>query len=180
MENSFGNPQVFSRGTPPCLVEVPLIIPSPPANHRTLSAADVVPSGSPSTSHTPSMAYPSPLWPPPHLPLHTPQTAHFGPSEVSVSSATPSTTLYAPNTHSPTSTTVSPLPERKCGRPKGSVKVKPVTYGPCRKLGWPPLPPNSSVRYRSDDAALELARLQAKRQGRFPHFYDLSEEDMYW
>ncbi|KIK05103.1 hypothetical protein K443DRAFT_675382 [Laccaria amethystina LaAM-08-1] len=44
MENSFGNPS-DSRRMPPSLV--PLIIPSSPADHRTDSAADLVPFGSP-------------------------------------------------------------------------------------------------------------------------------------
>ncbi|EDR00636.1 uncharacterized protein LACBIDRAFT_313120 [Laccaria bicolor S238N-H82] len=132
MENNFGNPS-DSRGNPPSLV--PLTIPTSPADHRTLSAANAIPSGSPFASHTPSTAYPSPLSATtPSAASHTPQTVHLEPPEVAVSFASSSTALYAPNTHPPT---IPPLPERKCGCPKGSAKIKPVTYSPRRILGRP-------------------------------------------
>jgi hypothetical protein len=77
-----------------------------------------------------------------HYPIrpstHTPQTAHLGPPEVAVSSATSLTTLYAPTTHPPTPTMTPPLPEFKRSCPKWSVKVKLVTYGPRVRLGRPP------------------------------------------
>ncbi|EDR11176.1 uncharacterized protein LACBIDRAFT_324755 [Laccaria bicolor S238N-H82] len=54
MENNFANPS-DSWGNPPSLV--PLIIPTSPAIHCTLSAANAVPSGSPFASHALSTAY---------------------------------------------------------------------------------------------------------------------------
>ncbi|EDR06313.1 uncharacterized protein LACBIDRAFT_329001 [Laccaria bicolor S238N-H82] len=113
-------PQVHYRGTPTSVV--PLTIPTSPADHRMLSAAKAVPPGSPSASHTPSMAYPSPLSATtPSAASHTPQTACLGPREVAVSSASSSTALYAPTTDPPTSTTTPPLAERKRGHSKGSL-----------------------------------------------------------
>jgi hypothetical protein len=138
---------------PPSLV--PLIIPSSPADHRTDSAADLVPFGSPSI---PSTAYPSPFAATSSSAAS--HTADFGPSEIAVSSATSSTALYAPTTHSPTSTTSSTLPERKRGRPKGSVKVKPVTYGQRRRLGRPP---GSGYKQRLRELLGEDAAQAAKR-----------------
>jgi hypothetical protein len=70
IEHTYSRCQILdSRGTPPSFVA--LIIPTPPANHRTLAAPKAVPRGAPSTSHTPSTAYPSPLAVTTHLPLHT-------------------------------------------------------------------------------------------------------------
>ncbi|EDR11785.1 uncharacterized protein LACBIDRAFT_323974 [Laccaria bicolor S238N-H82] len=112
-------PQVHYRGTPTSVV--PLTIPTSPADHRMLSAAKAVPPGSPSASHTPSMAYPSPLSATtPSAASHTPQTARLGPHEVAVSSASSSTALYAPTMDPPTSTTTPPLAELKRGHSKGS------------------------------------------------------------
>ncbi|EDR09601.1 uncharacterized protein LACBIDRAFT_318832 [Laccaria bicolor S238N-H82] len=70
---------------------------SPPADHRTLSAAEAVPSGSPSVAHIPSTTYPSPLAATtPSAASHTPL---LGPPEAAVSSGTSLTALYAVTTH---------------------------------------------------------------------------------
>ena len=90
------NQIIDSHGTPPSLV--PLTIPTLTADHRMLSAANAIPSGSPFTSHTPSTPYPSPLLATtPLATSHTPQTAHLRPPKVAVSSASSSIALYAPS-----------------------------------------------------------------------------------
>ena len=101
---------------------VPLIIPTLPADVCTPSEANTVLSGLPSTSHTHSTAYPSPLVAPiPFAASHT----HNSPSGTSRDcSDTSLTTLCA---HYSLNYDTS-LPEHKRCRPKGSIKVKPVTY----------------------------------------------------
>ncbi|EDR10701.1 uncharacterized protein LACBIDRAFT_324541 [Laccaria bicolor S238N-H82] len=169
MENSFGNPPDY-HGSPTSLV--PLTIPTSPTDHHTRSAANAVPAGSPSTSHTPSTAYPSPLSATnPSFASHAPQTAHLGHRKVSVSPASSSTTLHAPTTHPPTSTTTPPSPERKRGRPKGSVKSKPVTYGPHPRLGWPP---GTGYKQRLRASLGEDAAQAAKRPRGRPQKQDSS------
>ncbi|EDR07326.1 uncharacterized protein LACBIDRAFT_299131 [Laccaria bicolor S238N-H82] len=111
MENNFANPS-DSWGNPPSLV--PLIIPTSPAIHCTLSAANAVPSGSPFASHALS-------------------TAYFKPS---ISHQPIGRLTYASN--SPSRTSLVTLPESKRGRLKGSAKIKPVTYSPRRRLRRPP------------------------------------------
>ena len=127
------NQIIDSRGTPPSLV--PLTIPTLAADHRTLSAANAVPSSSPFTSHAPSTPYPSPLS------ATTPSATSHTPQEPI--SDLPRWLFHPPAhrplyTHPQISTTIPPLPECKRGRPKGSVKIKPVTYGPRPRLGRPP------------------------------------------
>jgi len=91
-----------SHGTRPCLV--PLIIPTPPADHRELPAANAMPSGPPSILQMPSPVYPSPLAATtPFAASPAPQTAHLGPPKLAIPSATSSTALRAPTTHFPTS-----------------------------------------------------------------------------
>ncbi|EDR04946.1 uncharacterized protein LACBIDRAFT_294958 [Laccaria bicolor S238N-H82] len=100
MENIFGKP----LRCPNFRFSLPLPISgstdnlnSPPADHRTLSAAEAVPSGSPSVAHIPSTTYPSPLAATtPSAASHTPL---LGPPEAAVSSGTSLTALYAVTTH---------------------------------------------------------------------------------
>ena len=144
---------------PQCLV--PLIIPTSPADHHVLPAANIVPSDPPSILQTQSMAYPSPLAATtPSATSHAPQTAHLGPPEFTIPSAMSSTALHAPTTHFPTSMTMSPLPKHKCGHPKGSVKVKPVLYGLHQKLRWPP---GTGYKQRLRELLGEDAAQAAKR-----------------
>ncbi|EDQ99028.1 uncharacterized protein LACBIDRAFT_317767 [Laccaria bicolor S238N-H82] len=152
MENSFGNPPDY-RGSPASLV--PLTIPTSPTNHRTRSA--------PSFSHQPIIRFTC-TSNSPSFTSHAPQTAHLGHHEVSISPASSSTTLHAPTTHPPTSTTTLPSPKRKHGSPKGSMKSKPVTYGLCPRLRQPPRT-GYKQRLRAslgEDAAQAAKRLRGR------------------
>ena len=73
--------------------------------------------------------------------------------------------------HPPISTTIPPLLEHRCGHPKGSVKIKPGTYGPHPRLRWPP---RTGYKQRLRALLGEDAAWVAKRPGGWPQKQDSS------